>query len=323
MGKHSGCARGEKAMSDKFLDDVAPERRAEFLAFLETGSASEDFLSYLDSDPGCQKAFDDALEEQVVRFRGDFSPASAPSPARIEKSVKAATPPSSAAAPPWTALAAGAFAILSLGVLGYGIHLQSQAASALARRNLMAEIRETDRIASTGPSSSPKEFDPRRMYVQVAAQDVAFKSLAELLKGPDSAGREEAERTLAAMQHVGQEAKSLLDDHLKSRPNLASKSNIEAEISAGPAFKLLQSLGGADPLEKKRAKGVIMHAGAISIPLMEGWEKWSTDNPQDPKGKWFNAEMKELKTNLVIKFDDQSHGGRSFDVDGKVEGKRF
>jgi len=55
-------------VSETLLSQVAPEWRADFVKFLETGEASEAFEKYLDSDEDAQRAFDEAFKKSVHEF---------------------------------------------------------------------------------------------------------------------------------------------------------------------------------------------------------------------------------------------------------------
>jgi hypothetical protein len=53
---------------DEWLGRVEPKWHKEFLQFVETGDASEEFLTYMDRDPSCQQAVEAVFSEQAAAF---------------------------------------------------------------------------------------------------------------------------------------------------------------------------------------------------------------------------------------------------------------
>jgi len=53
---------------DKLLGAVDPRWHQEFLSFIETGDASEEFLTYMDRNPSCQQAVEAAFSQQAAAF---------------------------------------------------------------------------------------------------------------------------------------------------------------------------------------------------------------------------------------------------------------
>ena len=53
---------------DELLRIVDPTWHSEFLNFIETGEASEEFLTYMDQNPSCQRAVEAAFSEQAAAF---------------------------------------------------------------------------------------------------------------------------------------------------------------------------------------------------------------------------------------------------------------
>jgi hypothetical protein len=53
---------------EELLAGVEPGWHQEFLRFIETGDASEEFLTYMDQDPACQAAVEAAFSEQAAAF---------------------------------------------------------------------------------------------------------------------------------------------------------------------------------------------------------------------------------------------------------------
>lgn len=49
----------------ELLKLVDPKWHAEFLKFVDSGEASEEFLKYADTDIGCQKAIEIVMKEQA------------------------------------------------------------------------------------------------------------------------------------------------------------------------------------------------------------------------------------------------------------------
>lgn len=95
--------------NDELTAGIEPRWRQEFLRFIETGDASEEFLTYMDQDPACQAAVEAAFSEQAAAFESlsrdlrtaapDASPAKSPSSVLSEHMAQAlertlALPPS-------------------------------------------------------------------------------------------------------------------------------------------------------------------------------------------------------------------------------------
>jgi hypothetical protein len=55
---------------EELLKNVAPEWHKEFLRFVETGEAEDNFLQYLNKDKGGQAAVEMAFDAQVKAFEG-------------------------------------------------------------------------------------------------------------------------------------------------------------------------------------------------------------------------------------------------------------
>jgi hypothetical protein len=55
---------------DDLLKNVAPRWHEEFLHFIETGDAGDDFLEYLNNDPEGQQAVEMAFNAQAQAFEG-------------------------------------------------------------------------------------------------------------------------------------------------------------------------------------------------------------------------------------------------------------
>lgn len=53
---------------EELLASVEPRWHQEFLKFIDTGDASEEFLTYMDQDPSCQAAVETAFSEQAAAF---------------------------------------------------------------------------------------------------------------------------------------------------------------------------------------------------------------------------------------------------------------
>ena len=47
---------------------VPPEWRSEFKRFVQSGDASKEFFDFLDSDPTCQQAVEEAFAQQAAGF---------------------------------------------------------------------------------------------------------------------------------------------------------------------------------------------------------------------------------------------------------------
>jgi hypothetical protein len=54
---------------EELVDQVAPVWRSEFVQFIHTGEASDEFLAYLDSDPASQRAVEQAFAAQSAAFQ--------------------------------------------------------------------------------------------------------------------------------------------------------------------------------------------------------------------------------------------------------------
>lgn len=54
---------------ENLVDQVAPAWRSEFVQFIHTGEASDEFLSYLDTDPSSQEAVEQAFAAQSAAFQ--------------------------------------------------------------------------------------------------------------------------------------------------------------------------------------------------------------------------------------------------------------
>jgi hypothetical protein len=54
---------------ENLIDRIAPRWQGEFVQFIHTGEASDDFLQYLDSDPASQQAVEEAFAAQSAAFQ--------------------------------------------------------------------------------------------------------------------------------------------------------------------------------------------------------------------------------------------------------------
>ena len=71
------------------LQKIAPARQKQFLHFIDTGEAEDEFLTYLDSDSQAQQAVEMTFNAQAEAFQGlaaelKRSPLSAKSPSTVE-----------------------------------------------------------------------------------------------------------------------------------------------------------------------------------------------------------------------------------------------
>lgn len=53
---------------EEWLGQIEPKWHKEFLRFVETGDASEEFLTYMDRTPACQQAVEAVFSEQAAAF---------------------------------------------------------------------------------------------------------------------------------------------------------------------------------------------------------------------------------------------------------------
>lgn len=61
--------RGGSMKLENLINQIAPAWRSEFVQFIHTGDASDDFLQYLDSDPASQQAVEQAFVAQSEAFQ--------------------------------------------------------------------------------------------------------------------------------------------------------------------------------------------------------------------------------------------------------------
>lgn len=54
---------------ESLIDRIEPRWRGEFVQFIHTGEASDEFLQYLDSDPTSQQAVEEAFAAQSAAFQ--------------------------------------------------------------------------------------------------------------------------------------------------------------------------------------------------------------------------------------------------------------
>lgn len=55
-------------MTKDDLLQIDPAWHSDFLKFIKTGEASEEFLTYMDENPACQRAVEAAFSEQAAAF---------------------------------------------------------------------------------------------------------------------------------------------------------------------------------------------------------------------------------------------------------------
>ncbi len=75
---------------EELLKNIAPQWHNEFLRFVETGEASDNFLDYLNKDKGGQAAVEMAFDAQVKAFEGLAEELKKPQPP-MEVSVELAS----------------------------------------------------------------------------------------------------------------------------------------------------------------------------------------------------------------------------------------